>query len=137
MKFISLFGKKPQHRQFNYTPRFYDAREEERLKREVRIRAEIEAERRAHQLENDEEIDTTVEETVQYTSRIAGSFRSARRNTARSNDPSASLLRFGIIIFLVLLAIAYLQYGNYAAYGVFLLVPFYLFLRFRGVKKNT
>jgi hypothetical protein len=85
MKFPSLFTKTPSYKRFGYTPRFYDPKEEERREREERIRKElslVDAEQEVHR------------------TRIAGSFKEARRMTSRQSDPSASLLRIIILIFL-------------------------------------
>lgn len=117
MKLPSLFTKAPNHKRFNYTPRFYDPQEEERKEREERIRKELQG--------------TSEEELSAYRSRIAGSFKSAKKTAGRMNDPSASLLRSIILTFLAIWLIAYLQFGSVMFYALFLLVPFYLFLKFR------
>jgi hypothetical protein len=123
MKFPSLFTKIPQNRKFTFTPRFYDAREEERKEREERIRKELsDADKKDLIIESD------------YRSRIAGSFKSARRSASRQKNPSATLLRIVILTFLSLWLIAYLHFGNVAFYGLFLFIPFYLVLKFRESK---
>lgn len=118
MKFLSLFNKTPAHQRFNYTPRYYDPQKEEMKEREARIRRELKLE--ANQDSGD------------YRSRISGSFQAARK---RSKQPSASLganlLRFGIILFLVLFIIAYIQWGQVAFYGFALFIPFYLYMKFK------
>lgn len=119
MKFPSLFTKTPSYKRFGYTPRFYDPKEEERKAREERIRSEL-------KLEN-----TTKEEEEVYRSRIAGSFKEARRLTSRQSDPSASLLRIIILTFLTIWLIAFLQFGTVTFYALLLFVPFYLYLKFK------
>jgi hypothetical protein len=123
MKFPSLFTKTPQHRKFSFTPRFYDAKEEERREREERIRNELK--------DNDEK-DLLLHSD--HRARIAGSFRSARRSASRQKNPSTSLLRIIILTFLSIWLIAYLQFGNVAFYALLLFIPFYLFMKFRESK---
>src|SRR5690606_32699104 len=101
MKFPSLFSRVPQHRKFSYTPRWYDADEEER--RERRERVEREAIRELQQSQ-EEQPDSD------YRSRIAGSFKSARRTASRQTDPSASMLRLIILTFLAIWLIAFIQF---------------------------
>lgn len=36
-----LFGRKPRPRQFDYTPRYYDPRKDEKLKRRMRIHRRV------------------------------------------------------------------------------------------------
>lgn len=122
MKFLSLFTKAPQHQRFQYAPRFYDAQKEEMKEREARIRQEVERER--GQLKED---------LTGYRSKIAGSFQAARRRSKNSSQPSAILIRLGVMLFLSLFIIAFLQWGKPALYLFFLFVPVYLYLRFRKV----
>ncbi|MEQ9591362.1 MAG: hypothetical protein RLN86_02130 [Cyclobacteriaceae bacterium] len=118
MKFLSVFTKAPSHQRFNYTPRYYDPKKEEMKEREARIRREL-------KLENEEG-------PGDYKSRISGSFQAARKRSKKTGDSlNATLLRFGIVLFMVLFIIAYIQWGEVAMYGFFLFVPFYLYLKFR------
>lgn len=117
MKFPSLFTKTPNYKRFGYTPRFYDPKEEERKEREERIRKELKLEEKT-------------EEEIQR-SRIAGSFKEARRLTNRQSDPSANLLRIIILTFLAIWLIAFLQFGTITIYALLLFVPFYLYLKFK------
>lgn len=126
MKFISLFTKTPSHKKFSYTPRFYDAQEEERKIRNERIRQEVQAELENKQPETD----------TGYRSRISGSFRAAKKTAGRQADPSASMLRLIVLLFLALWLFAFIQFGNVAFYGLLLLVPFYFLLKFRNVNRN-
>jgi Flp pilus assembly protein TadB len=119
MKFFSLFTKTPAHQRFNFTPRYYDQKKEEMREREIRIRKEL-------QLEQQNE-----DEAGDYRSRIAGSFQAARKRSKPSSAMNSSLLRFGILLFLVLFIMAYLTWGKTAVYGFFLFIPFYIYLKFR------
>jgi len=116
MKIPSLFTKTPNYKRFGYTPRYYDPKEEERKERNERIQRELnlnETEKEVHR------------------SRIAGSFKEARRLTTRQSDPSANLLRIIILAFLSIWLIAFLQFGAPAFYALLLFIPFYLYLKFR------
>lgn len=126
MKFISLFTKTPSHKKFSYTPRFYNAQEEERKIRNERIRQEVLSE-----LENKQP-----EAETGYRSRISGSFRTAKKTAGRQADPSSSMLRLIVLTFLALWLYAFIQFGNVAFYGLLLLVPFYFFLKFRNINRN-
>ncbi|HCM76082.1 MAG TPA: hypothetical protein DIS90_06855 [Cytophagales bacterium] len=118
MKFLSLFNKTPSHKSFNYTPRYYDPQKEEMQEREARIRRELKLEQEKG--------------AGDYRSRISGSFQSARKRSKQSSESlSANLLRFGIILFLVLFIIAYIQWGEIAFYGFALFIPFYLYMKFK------
>ena len=126
MKFISLFTKTPEHRKFSYTPRFYDAQEEERKIRNERIRQEVQAQVSGKEPETESG----------YRSRIAGSFKTAKKTALRQADPSASMIRLIILTFLAFWLYAFIQFGNVAFYGLLLLVPFYFFLKFRNINRN-
>lgn len=118
MKFLSVFTKTPSHQRFNYTPRYYDPKKEEMQEREARIKREL-------KLENEEG-------PGDYRSRIAGSFHAARKRSKNTGGSlESTLLRFGIILFLVLFIMAYLQWGQVAFYGFALFIPFYIYLKFR------
>ncbi|MEK6783487.1 MAG: hypothetical protein AABY93_17425 [Bacteroidota bacterium] len=119
MKFISLFTKAPQYQRFNYNPRFYDAKKEEMKERENRIISELEKERGIK------------EDLAHHRSRIAGSFQAVRRRSKTTTSPNAAVLRTGAVLFLVLLLMAYLTWGKVALYGFFLLIPLYIYLKFK------
>lgn len=125
MKIISLFTKAPQHHRFNYTPRYYDPAKEEMQERVQRIQQEIDRERG---------IKTETQEG--YRSRIAGSFQAARKCSKPSQEKQSVLMRFGIILFMVLFLVAFLQWGKPALYGAMAFVPVYLYVKFRGLNKN-
>lgn len=121
MKFLSVFTKTPTHQRFKYSPRFYDAQKEEMEERERRIKQE---------LERDKGIATT-ENASAYRSRIAGSFKAARKRSQPDGSLRATIIRFGILLFLTIFIIAYLEFGRSALYLLFLFVPFYLYLKFK------
>ncbi len=115
MKLLSLFSKTPSHQRFNYAPRYFDPKKEEM---EARLRRELKL---------DEELGSG-----DYRSRISGSFHAARKRSKQSGSSlDAMLLRLGIILFLVLFIIAYIQWGKIALYGFLLFVPIYFYLKFR------
>lgn len=88
------------------------------MEREARIRRELQLEQ-----ENG---------PGDYRSRISGSFHAARKRSKQTGESlNATLLRFGIILFLVLFIIAYIQWGQVAFYGFALFIPFYLYLKFK------
>ncbi|GCC53587.1 hypothetical protein SanaruYs_38320 [Chryseotalea sanaruensis] len=126
MKFSGLFTKTPEHKRFNFMPRHYDPREDEMKEREERIQKEVEAGLRKE----------TEEDLLRHQSRIKGSFQAARKRSVQKSAPSAAVLRTLITLFIVLELWAYLQFGNVALYGLLLIVPFYLFLKFRSFKQS-
>jgi hypothetical protein len=127
MKIPSLFTKTPNYKRFAYTPRHYDPLEEERKEREERIRQEL-------SMESDKKADD--DSVYAYRSRIAGSFRSAKKTATVQKDPSANMLRLVILLVLAVGLIAFIQYGTIALYGVALIiVPFYLYLKFRKFRR--
>jgi hypothetical protein len=121
MKIISLFTKAPSNQRFNYTPRFYDRQKEEMKERELRIKRDLELER-----------GNAGEGSQAYRSRIAGSFQAARRRSKTSADALRSgLLRFGVLLFIVLFLIAFLQWGRAAMYSFIPAVLLYLYFKFK------
>lgn len=121
MKFVSLFNKTPDNRKFNYRPRFYDQKADERKEREERIRRELEREK-GLELEGDES----------YRARIAGSFHAARRRSNKGKSELKSvLLRSGLLLFLTVLAIAFLTWGKDALYSLLVFVPLYFYFKFK------
>lgn len=121
MKIPSLFTKTPAHHRFTYKPRFYNPEEEERKEREERIKREIELEKGI----------VSEGEQTGYRSRIAGSFQAARKRSKSSTPPNAALMRTASILFIVLFLMAFLQWGRPAMYLAFLIVPFYLYAKFK------
>ena len=127
MKIPSLFTKTPNYKRFAYNPRHYDPQEEERKEREERIRRELSVE--SGKKEDDDNLQG-------YRSRIAGSFRSAKKTAPVQKDPSANMLRLIILLVLAVGLIAFIEYGNLALYGVALIIiPFYFYLKFRKFRR--
>ncbi len=121
MKFISLFNKTPDNKKFNYRPRFYDQKAEERKEREDRIRRDLEREQ-----------GMGTEADGSYRSRIAGTFHAARRRSSKGKtELNAVLLRSGLLLFLTLFAIAFLTWGKDALYSLLVFVPLYFYLKFK------
>ena len=119
MKILSLFTKAPNYQRFNYTPRFYDPQKEEMKERELRIKRDLELEQGNVGV-------------GAYQSRIPGSFQAARRRSKATSDTlQSNLLRFGILLFIVLFLIAFLQWGRVAMYSFIPFVPLYLYFKFR------
>lgn len=126
MKFISLFTKTPNHKQFRYKPRYWDKEEEERKEREERIRKEIERERG---LQPDPD---SYRDDGGYRPRITGSFQAARRRSDKPKEElNRVLLRSGALLFLVLFLMAFLTWGKDALWGLILFIPLYFYIRFK------
>jgi hypothetical protein len=129
MKFPQLFTKIPKHKRFGYTPRHYDPQEEERKERELRIRQELITEGGAGKREDN---GLEGESSNDYRSRIAGSFKNAKKTHSGQSDTSANMLRLIIALTMTVGLIAYLQVGKNALIGVALfIIPLYLYLKFR------
>lgn len=128
MKIPGLFSKTPKYKKFDYIPRHYDPAEEERKIREERIRQELNLGKdRSEQSEAD---------LHGYRSRIAGSFKTAKKTATVQRDPSAALLRLVILLLLAFGLIAFMEYGRVALYVLaFIMIPFYLFLKFRKFRR--
>jgi Flp pilus assembly protein TadB len=127
MKLPTLFTKTPSYKRFGYTPRHYDPLEEERKEREERIRREL-------SIESDKKAND--DNPKEYRTRIAGSFRSAKKTATAQKDPSANMLRLIILLVLAVGLIAFIEYGTLALYGVALIIiPFYFYLKFRKFRR--
>jgi Flp pilus assembly protein TadB len=127
MKLPTLFTKTPNYKRFAYTPRHYDPLEEERKEREERIRRELSI---------SQEKKDGADDLNSYRSRIAGSFRTAKKTATVQRDPSASMMRLIILMVLTVGLIAFIEYGTVALYGVAIIfVQFYLYLKFRKFKR--
>jgi hypothetical protein len=123
MKFLSVFTKAPKHQRFNYSPRFYDPIKEELAERESRIKIELAREKGT----------LNPEDLSGYRGRISGAFQAARkRSNPVSGGTNATMLRLGIFLFLTIFIIAFLEFGKPALYSLILVVPFYLYLKFKS-----
>lgn len=128
MKFLQLFNKVPNYKRFDYTPRHYDPKAEERKERELRIKKEMMAEKDPQKLNEDEEFG--------YRTRIAGSFRTAKKTVTPQSDPSSTMLRLIILLIITVGLFAFLEYGKIALVGVALVfIPLYLYLKFRKFRR--
>ena len=128
MKFIQLFTKIPNYKRFDYIPRHYDPKEEERKERELRIRRELMDQEQKQKLEDDA--------VYGYRSRISGSFRNAKKTVAPQADPSSSMIRLIITLIITMGLIGFLQFGKVALVAVALvIIPFYLYLKFRKFRR--
>ncbi len=117
MKLLSIFTKTPNHQRFNYIPRYYDPKQEERDDRENRLRRELGLVKEGEEVHN---------------SRIAGAFQAARRyRPEKSSERNSNLVRFGILAALTLLLIAYLTWGTSVLYVLLLIIPFYAYFKLR------
>ena len=124
MKIVSLFTKAPGYKRFAYKPRFWDQKAEERKEREERIRQEI-------ALEKGQQNPTAND----YRSRMQGAFHSARRRTQTSSgNANATLLRLGVFLFLAVFLFAYMTWGKWALYSLFLFLPLYIYYKFKNRK---
>jgi len=113
IKFPTLFGRIPRYQKYNYTPRFFDPKKEEREAREARIRLEMEGSK-----EED------------YKLRMAGSFQKARKlSKPQTGNMSPVMMRLGINLALVVLLISWLQWGNQALWLLALILPVYAWYR--------
>jgi hypothetical protein len=122
MKFLSVFTKAPKHQRFSYTPRFYDPQKEEMEERESRIKLELAREK--GEINN--------EDLIGHRRRISGAFQAARkRNNPVSAGTNATMLRLGILLFMVVFIIAFLEFGRPVLYSLILFVPFYFYLQFK------
>jgi hypothetical protein len=123
MKFLSVFTKAPKHQRFNYTPRFYDPVKEELEQRESRIKLEIAREK-----------GTAIPEDLKgHRGRISGAFHAARkRSNPVSAGTNATMLRLGILLFIAIFLVAFLEFGKPVLYSLILVVPFYLYLKFKS-----
>lgn len=117
IKFPTLFGKIPRYQKFSFAPRFYDPKKEEREAREARIRMELEQ-------------PLTEDQAAGFRTRMSGSFQRARKLSKSQPAPmSPVMMRLGINLALVVLLIAWLQWGNQALYLLFLILPVYAWSR--------
>jgi hypothetical protein len=127
MKFSQLFTKIPNYKRFGYKPRHYDPVEEMLKEREEKIRQELNLEQKRNMEE---------EAAHAYRSRIAGSFRTAKKTATVQRDPSSNMLRLVMLLVITVGLIAYIQYGPVALYGVaFFIIPVYLYLKFRKFRR--
>jgi len=112
MRFPS-FIKVARHRRFDMTPRYYDPVKEEIEERTERIRQEMK------------------EQSGSYS---PGGRISFERKT--SKVPNASFLQMIIAAVLGGAAVGWLYYGNDIFYAFWLVVPVYLYFRFKKISQR-
>jgi hypothetical protein len=118
IKIPTLFGKIPRYQRFKYDPRFYDPQQEERESRISRIKSELSTEAESLPVQD-------------LKSRMSGSFKQARKLSKSTGDAgmSTTMLRLLINLLLVMLLIAWLQWGNIAFSLLLLILPVYAWFR--------
>ena len=90
MKFVSLFGKTPKHKQFDYQPRFYDEIEDRMKEREELAKQELA-----------EQADEELLLREHRVSRIKGAIRSSSRKQSGHTDMRRSILTRLVLIFIL------------------------------------
>lgn len=121
MKIPGLFTKSAKYHRFEYKPRYFDPKKEEAEARERRIREELAREK-------GEEV--AVDDTYSYRSRMTGAFQQARRRSKPQSEPNAAVIRLGIMLFLALFIVGFLQWGSVVVYSLFLVFPIWIYFRF-------
>ena len=116
MKLPGLF-KKPRYQRFHVEPRYYDPIKEDIENRTSRIRAEL----GMNELDAD----------FGYRSQISGSFRKNMKHATGGGVDQTITLRLLIMVILVLMAGGFVYFGSEIFYLVLLLIPFYLWRRFK------
>ncbi|MEL7147041.1 MAG: hypothetical protein AAFO69_11780, partial [Bacteroidota bacterium] len=111
----------PRHKSFDYAPRHYDPIKEEIEERTDRIRKELQAEGVIDSPEGENE------ERRRHAANI-----SFRRTT--SSDNNASLIRLLIAVVLGSLAVGWLYYGDKVLYALVLVLPAYVYFRFKNIR---
>jgi hypothetical protein len=119
IKIPTLFGKIPRHQRFRYDPKYFDPQQEERESRIARIKYEADPETEKPSAED-------------LKSRMSGSFKQARKLSKSNSETgmSTTMLRLLINLLLVMLLMAWLQWGNVALYLLLLILPVYAWFRF-------
>lgn len=114
MKFPS-FVKIPQHKRFQFQPRYYDPIREEIQERTERIRFELKNESRSGYA----------------SSNISSAFRRHRKSAPMSKG----LIQFLIVIMLLASFYGYVFFIDWLLYIPLILIPIYLYLRLRRGNK--
>ena len=114
---INGFFKTAKHQKFHMEPRYYDPVKEDIENRTSRIKAELGL--------GEGDVDPG------YRSQIEGSFRKNMRHTPAHVDGQATMLRMIIFIILVMAVGGFVYMGTDILYFFLLLVPFYIYKRFK------
>lgn len=112
MKFPSLF-RTPNHKRFNFEPRYYDPIREDIANRSARIEAEL-----------------SQDQTNNYRSNISNAFTRKPRQSNKS-----SLIQFSIVAFLVTSIFGWIYYGDVILYFIMGLMGLLIIYRLRGLFK--
>ncbi len=105
----------PQHKKFNFEPRYYDPVKEDINNRTALIEQEMRQTTHSFQRSN-----------------ISGSFARRAKQTRDTN-----FLQFFIVVALMALFSGYLYLGNAVFYVFWLFVPIYLYYRFKKYLKRS
>lgn len=111
MKFPSLF-RTPRPQRYSVTPRYYDPIKEDIENRTALIKRELESAKAGEPLQD---------------SSISGAF-SRRAKESRKT----SMVQLLLIIFFITASLGYLQFGNDIMYLFLIIIPIYLYFRFKG-----
>lgn len=121
MKIPSIFTKSPKYHRFEYKPRYFDPKKEEHDARIERIRQEIAKEKG----------EKTVEENpYDYRARMSGAFQQARKRAKPQSELDVALVRLFIMLTIAVFLIGFLTWGKLAVYGLFLVIPVWVYFRF-------
>ena len=112
----------PKYKRFDYEPRHYDPIKEEIEERTYRIKKELEAQNLIEKNEEDKEFQRSYSPSI--------TFRSNSQQTIR--DQRAVLIRLIIVAVLSILTFGFIYYGERVLYSLFLVIPVYIYFRFRG-----
>lgn len=116
MKFKGFFNT-AKYQKFHLEPRYYDPVKEDIANRTSRIKAEMGL--------SQGEFDPG------YRSQIEGSFRKNMKHTPSQTGGQETMLRMIIFIILVLAVGGFVYLGSEILYIFLLIVPFYIYKRFR------
>ena len=120
MKFPSIV-RLPRNKSFEYTPRHYDPIKEEIEERTDRIRREMKAEGL---------LDAEEDQKGEHASRRSSATIQFQRKQ-RSNNHT-SLLQLLMAAILGCVVVGWLFFGNVIFYSLLLILPFYVYFRFKN-----
>ena len=108
MKIPSL-TKIPDHKRFNFEPRYYDSVKEDIAERTSRIKAELKQ-----------------EQNRDYRKNISEAFSRRVRS-----DKRAGVTQWTFVVFFAAILIGYLYYGSMILYAFLALIPLYILYKLR------
>jgi Flp pilus assembly protein TadB len=121
--FLSLFAKTPAHQRFQFQPRYFDPQKEELDNRVERIKNQLAKERG--------EVAETTDNPSDYRSRMVGAIQAARKRNSKKGG-QVVIVRLAILLFLTLIIMAFITWGNQALYLLIGIIPIYLWMRFKS-----